>query len=129
MQVNPQHYAQAWYESLKESDKNSWPQVSTRFMKRLQDEGNLSWLRKIINLIEELELAEQGVTSVKVKTAHELPSTAVKEIVEKLVDSKEVAIEVTEDAGLLGGLEVRTKDHRWDLSMQGQLNELKKSLL
>lgn len=129
MQVKPQHYAQAWYESLKEADKSSWPQVSTRFMKRLQDEGKLSWLRKIIILIEELELAEKGITSVKVTTAHELPSNAVKEVVEQLVDSKEVAIEVTEDSTLLGGLEIRTKDHRWDISMQGQLKELKKSLL
>ena len=129
MQVKPQHYAQAWYESLREVDKSSWPQVSTNFMKRLQDEGNLNWLRKIVILIEELELVEKGITSVKVTTAHELPSSAVKEIVEQLVDSKELAIEVTEDTTLLGGLEVRTKDHRWDISMKGQLNQLKKSLL
>ena len=129
MQVKPQHYAQAWYELLKEVDKSSWPQVSTRFMKRLQDEGNLNWLRKIVILIEELELVEKGITSVKVTTAHELPSKAVKEIVEQLVDSKEVAIEVTEDATLLGGLEIRTKDHRWDIAMKGQLNQLKKTLL
>ena len=129
MQISKNHYARAWYESLKESDQSKWPQISQSFLSRMQADGNLNWLRQILDTMTEYEREDLGVIGVKVSTAHEMPAQAVEEIIQGLIGSDKLDLTIKEDKRLLGGMEVRTNNSRWDLSMKGRINQLKKTLV
>lgn len=125
MQANVIHYATAWYEALKTAKSGQQPEISQRMLKMLQMKGKLSWLSRIVEQVQELEDAADGIVNVKVSSADKLKAKEIEPIIAELTDGANTRLTVTEDKELLGGMVVRTSDKRWDISMKKQINELK----
>jgi len=128
MQASIQHYAQAWYQALKESDQKDHPQISQTMLKKLQMEGKLSWLSGITSRVKMLEDEENGVTQVSIRTAHNASFEEIEPLLKELLGASDIQAEMKKDADLLGGIVVQTSDQRWDLSMKRQIEKLNEQL-
>lgn len=128
MQVSILHYAVAWYEALKTADDEDQAAISQRMLKRLQMQGKLAWLARIVKQVQELEDADLGVVDVKIKLANKVSVKDIEPIVKDLLQIEKVRLTIKEDKDLLGGMVVQTSDKRWDVSMKKQLADLKQSL-
>lgn len=124
MKVSAQQYAAAWYESLKEAPEKDWDNISEQLLEQLRTSGNMRFLSEIVRLVEERSKAEQGITPVTVRSAHELDEALVKEQVGSLLPDTEVEVTTVIDESLIAGLQIETSNERWDLSLKGQLRSL-----
>lgn len=128
MQVSTRQYAQAWYEALQEADEKDRAEISQKMMKKLQTEGKLSLLMRIVKEVKRLGDEDLGVQHVKVRSAHLIDEKELEQLLAGLLDTKKLAISQKQDKALVGGIVLETADQRWDLSIKNQLNQLKKSL-
>lgn len=128
MQAGIRHYAQAWHEALKTADSKDQSLISRRMLRRLQMEGRLSWLSRIVVQVQSIEDAELGIVDVRVRVAIKASSEQIKPIVADLLKIDDMRLTIEEESGLMGGMIVQTSDYRWDISMRKQLSDLKKAL-
>jgi F0F1-type ATP synthase delta subunit len=128
MAVSSKQYAEALYLAVKEAETKDRDAIIQSFLARLQKQGDLSLLSRIVHDAEQLEADELGVTAVEVRVAHKADELEVTEILHKLLETKKIQLDLKEDKNLIGGLIIETKNERWDLSMKNQLAKLKQSL-
>ena len=128
MKATPQQYAQAWYLALKEAKEDQWEAISQALLRKLQKEGNQSMIHQIVRLVSELENQDLGQVEVRVRTAKALDDAVVQALVKDLFQVEGVQATITQDASLVGGIVLETKDQRWDLSVKHQLEQLKSTL-
>ena len=128
MSLSVRQYAQAWYELLKESDSKDWPKISEAMLNRLRIDGLLGSVREIQRLMIEFESEDQGMIDAVVKVAHDLKENEIKSKTKEVLGTDAVRINIEKDPELLGGMVVRTKDQRWDLSMKRKLEDLRTTL-
>lgn len=124
MKASPRHYAQALYLVLSESTPAERSKTIQEFLTRLYAQGDLKTLSEIVRIVDEMEQAATGTLRVTVATAHELDIEVLTPLVKKIISGEDVIIETELDSELIGGMRLETKDHRWDLSARGQLQQL-----
>ena len=122
------HYALAWYQALKSANKKYRQEISDNMLTLLQTQGKLSWLSTIVDLVQNLEDDDLGITEVKVKTAHSKSKKEIEDVVTGLLGVKKVRTNITVDPELLGGIIVQTKNRRWNISLRHKIEQLKKTL-
>ena len=122
------HYALAWYQALKSANKKYRQEISDNMLTLLQTQGKLSWLSTIVDLVQNLEDDDLGITEVKVKTAHSKSKKEIEDVVTGLLGVKKVRTNITVDPELLGGIIVQTKNRRWNISLRHKIEQLKKNL-
>lgn len=120
-----QHAALGTY--LRESGSS---RISGNFLKLLIDKGRMSLTEAILDALR-LEVAERsGRLTVQVQTPRPLTDEHKQELQATLSEStnKQVALEIREDAGLLGGIVVQIGSQMLDYSVRGRLNRMKEHL-
>ncbi|MDN5819318.1 MAG: F0F1 ATP synthase subunit delta [bacterium] len=86
--------------------------------------------REAILIVRDIEsaLASSGTVVARVVVAHELQASVeaeIKKFIAHSTDATKVAMQVTTDASLLGGISIDTPDHRFDDTVQGKLKTLR----
>jgi len=127
MNITPKNYAQAWYELLAKAKKDEQRKIIQSALRHIHKNGRLSWLPEILNEIEELENKSSDVENVVATGARELDLEFVKKIVSQIL-GKDANITQKTNPDLIGGIQLETKNKRWDLSVRGQLASLGKHL-
>lgn len=122
--ITPKHYAQAWYSALTEATPEQWSTISNQFLEYIYKSGHLHWLTTIVAFIEQTDYAARGVQPVRVETARTLPHDTVQYYLHQLFPQGNLEVHTTVNDDLLGGLRVETANHRWNISMRGQLQQL-----
>ncbi|PIW37144.1 MAG: hypothetical protein COW24_01640 [Candidatus Kerfeldbacteria bacterium CG15_BIG_FIL_POST_REV_8_21_14_020_45_12] len=124
MKASASQYAQAWYEKLSAVPPAEWPGVSEKMLKLIRQDGKMRLLPDIVRLVEETELASQGVTQVTVRSAHDIPDEIIAKHVKQVLPEVKVKIDRENDPSIIGGIQIETANKRWDLSLRGQLRKL-----
>jgi F0F1-type ATP synthase delta subunit len=128
MKATASQFASAWYSSLKSADVSQWDEISQRFLEHLHTAGNLKQLPHIKRLMKELETAERGVTEVTVRTAHDRSENDLLPLIKEVLGEQNVSVTLVSDDSLIGGIQIETRNKRYDLSLAGELRQLKKTL-
>ncbi len=128
MRASALQYANAWYEQLTESAHKEWGGISRRMIELIHEEGKMRLLPEVVRLVQERELAEQGVTRVTVRSAHEVEEAVIEEQLKKVLPKAKVKIEKELDPSIVGGIQIETANRRWDLSLRGQLRSLRNEI-
>lgn len=128
MKATPAQYARAWYDSLKAADSAQWDDISQRYLEHLHHAGDLNKISTIKRLMTDLETAERGVTPVTVRTAHDQSAESILPLVKDVLGEYAVDVTTVSDDSLIGGIQIETRNKRFDLSLAGELRQLKKAL-
>jgi F0F1-type ATP synthase delta subunit len=127
MQVTPKQYARAWYK-LVSKDKSKVKTMSKKLLTHLYKAGKLSWISEIVRLYEDIEHANQGIEHVVVTSSHEITQTEAINLAQELLNTQELDVSQKTNPDIIAGIQVETKNKRWDLSLSNQLNQLTKHL-
>lgn len=128
MRLTPKYYAQAWFAALSESKPEDWSTISQRVLQHVYKHGNVKWLPEIVRLVSALQHKQAGTVPVTVRTARSLDAALLKQLVSAVLPTANTVIEQQVDTRVIGGAQIETTDQRWDLSIQGQLNQLAHTL-
>ena len=128
MQISLQNYAQAWYESLKQSDSKDWAAISERLLEQLQRAGKLSWRKRILQEVQNMIDKETETVAVHITAAHDIEYAPMQELIKQLLDTRNVRLSQSVNKDLLGGFILETANDRWDLTIKNQLDSLSKAI-
>jgi len=128
MQLSPQHYAAAWFNLLSQKPKKEWSVVSKKVLRALYQRGHLHWLPEIVNRVEELEAQATGDVPVTVTAPHALSQKEAHALAKEVLGTDPKTVTTIVDESLIGGIQVETKNNRWDLSVKSALTDLTKTL-
>ncbi len=100
--------------------------ITARFIGVLAANGRLGELSNVIFLVRQLALGHRGETIAEVSSAHPLSDQQIAQLKSKLRArvGREVGINASVDASLLGGLVVRLGSQMIDASIRTKLNTL-----
>ena len=100
--------------------------LTTKFLGVLAENRRLAKLRDVIRAFDQLAAAHRGETTAEVTSAHPLSATQVKALKAKLKTqlARDVAVELTVDPSILGGLIVKIGSRQIDSSIRSKLNTL-----
>ncbi|MBU2575714.1 F0F1 ATP synthase subunit delta [Patescibacteria group bacterium] len=133
MNITPKQYASAWYELL--SDKKiirlscgQASKVNKKMLAYLYKTGHLSKLAEILRNLEEIEQRQLGVEHALITSAHEISENQAKKLAKEILKTDEVSVRHKINPELIGGIQIETKNKRWDLSIKSQLLSLSKQL-
>lgn len=100
--------------------------LTTRFLGVLAQNRRLGQLGAIIRAFGQLAAAHRGETTAEVTSAHPLTATQVKALTAKLKTqlARDVAVDLTVDPSILGGLIVKIGSRQIDGSIRSKLNTL-----
>ncbi|KKC24496.1 F0F1 ATP synthase subunit delta [Sphingomonas sp. SRS2] len=100
--------------------------LTTKFLGVLAQNRRLGQLGATIRAFGQLAAAHRGETTAEVTSAHPLTATQVKALKAKLKTelAREVAVELTVDPSILGGLIVKIGSRQIDGSIRSKLNTL-----
>ena len=87
-------------------------------------ERRVSDLDKIMREVQRIRREQDGLLEVDVLSAHDI-TNEIEAQVKALFDSKKVIINKETDKSLVGGVKIQAQDTLIDLSVRGQLNQLK----
>jgi F-type H+-transporting ATPase subunit delta len=101
-------------------------ELVTRFLGVLSHNGRLSALSDVIRQFETMLSAWNGTTTAQVTAAHKLTAAQTKALEAKLKarTGREIAVDVTVDPSILGGLVVRIGSEQIDSSIKTRLSRL-----
>lgn len=127
MKITAAQYAQSFYSLLqKAEDKDA---VAEKMLHFLSASGKYRLLPEIMRLMKQIELRAQGKTAVTVTSAHPIDTQTLSDILKKTVGSENVELTTKLSSGYIGGARVATSTTQWDLTVSGQLQEMKKELI
>ena len=100
--------------------------LTTKFLGVLAENRRLAKLGDVIRAFDQLAAAHRGETTAEVTSAHPLSTTQVKALKAKLKTqlARDVAVELTVDPSILGGLIVKIGSRQIDSSIRSKLNTL-----
>ncbi len=127
MKLTPQHYANALFSALGETDAKSHDKVLDNFVNILRANGDINKYEEIEKEFNLLLLKEKGIKPVNITTARNISSPEVLKDLNNIVIGK-TEIKNQVDNGIIGGLIIRSEDILFDSSLQTQLNHLNQSL-
>lgn len=128
MRVSPTQYATALFELLQRAPAAEHQKLMQQFLKNLYNEGKLKILPDILRAVEQLDYAKKGVVPVTVTTARTVDAAMIQETLKSLLPNQPTEVNAVIDESLIGGMRVETQDKRWDVSVSGQLKQLKNAL-
>ncbi len=131
MRYTPKQYAQALLETLESTSPSDIDKVLDNFTQVLVENNDLKLFEEISAEYEKVNLAAQGISPVKVSSAHNLNSDneqAIIEILNKLIQGKP-ALRKSRDENLIGGAIIEVDDVRIDASVRNSLGQLKKEII
>lgn len=128
MKISVEQYARGWYESLKSAKESEREKISQAFLRRLQKDGRLSWLKKISQAVYRLDAKAMGLMAITVTTSRPEEKNFIEEAAAKIVGTDKIRTTTRVDKNLIGGLLVETEDVRWDLSVKKILNNLEQQI-
>lgn len=110
--------------------KANMPPLAANFLNVVVENRRLFALPGIIKAFGEIAAAERGEVTAEVTSARELDATQQKQLAATLKDvaGKDVALSVTVDPSILGGLVVRLGSRQIDTSLKTKLSSLKLAL-
>jgi len=126
MTITPKQYALAWYELLR--DKDAKKEINKKMLAHLYKTGHLSKLAEILRNLEEIEHLKSGVERATITSAREITDKDANRLAKEILKT-EVIISQKINPDLIGGLQIETKNKRWDLSLKHQLTSLEKQLI
>jgi len=111
-------------------EKSSFPDMVKNFLRLLMDKNRIGAIKDIMDHYSKLTDEISNITRAQVITAKPLKGDAVDRLVLalKALTSREIKIEVSEDASIMGGLIVKAGDLVLDGSVKTQLEGLRESL-
>ncbi len=111
-------------------EKSSFSDMVKNFLRLLLDKNRIGAIKEITGHYSKLTDEISNITRAEVISAGPLKKTALARLVKALkgLTSKEVEVEVMEDASIMGGLVVKTGDLVLDGSVKTQLEGLRESL-
>ena len=111
-------------------EKSSFSDMVKNFLRLLLDKDRIGAIKEITDHYSELTDEISNITRAEVVTAVPLKEDAVDRLVQalKALTSKDVKINVSEDASIMGGLIVKAGDLVLDGSVKTQLEGLRESL-
>lgn len=100
--------------------------LTTRFLGVLAGNGRLAELKRVIRDFAQLAAAYRGETTAEVIAAHRLDDEQVDALKKQLRTrfGREIAVDVTVDPAILGGLIVKVGSQQIDSSIRTKLNSL-----
>lgn len=100
--------------------------LTTKFLGVLAQNRRLGQLGAVIRAFGQLAAAHRGETTAEVTSAHPLTATQVKALAAKLKTelARDVAVDLTVDPSILGGLIVKIGSRQIDSSIRSKLNTL-----
>jgi len=125
MNATSKQLALAWFELLE--DKNH-KDASKKMLSHLYNSGQLSSLPEIVRHLEEIEHQSRGVEHATVTTAHETTETQAKKLAKEIL-KEDIIVSTVINPELIGGVQIETKNKRWDLSIRKTLQQLEKQLI
>jgi len=125
MTITPKQYALTWYELLQ--DKKSSKDINKKMLTHLYKAGCLSKLAEILRILEGIEESEQGIEHATVTSVYEMTDSQAQKLAKEILKT-EVTVSKEINPDLIGGIQVETKNKRWDLSIKNQLLSLGKQL-
>lgn len=115
---------------LSEEKQNPLSHVFGRFLTQLIMHGCVKLLPQVARAYYERQLQSQGKFAVTVRGAQALTSTRLKELTNVIERQSGMSAEIIfeEAPELLGGVEVIANGIRYDMSLLGRLNRIRKTL-
>jgi len=126
MTITPKQYATAWYELLQ--NKKAPKDINKKMLAHLYKTGRLSKLSEILRNLEEIEHQAQGIEHVIVTSAREMTDAIAKKLAKEILKT-DVTVSKEINPDLIAGIQIETKNKRWDLSLKHQLTSLEKQLM
>ena len=126
MTATPKQYALAWYELLQ--DKKTAKDMNQNMLAHLHKTGRLSWLSEIVRNLEEIEHRQSGIERATITSARAILDKDAKRMAKAILKIDEVVVSREINPDLIAGIQVETKNKRWDLSLKNQLLSLSKQL-
>jgi F-type H+-transporting ATPase subunit delta len=129
---NPSVTAEARKQILKEIALSSGMDPLVRdTLQLVADRGRMSFLPEIVESFEVLAAQRSGRVRAEVVTATDMPEAYFEELKKTLerVTGKQVVIDKSVDASIIGGVVTRIGDQVYDGSIRNRLTELKTELL
>jgi len=127
MTSTPKQYALAWYELLQ--DKKTSKNINKKMLNHLYSTGRLSKLAEILRNLEEIEHRRSGIERATVTSARAILDKDAKRLAKEILKINEVVVSREINPDLIAGIQVETKNKRWDLSLKHQLTSLEKQLM
>jgi len=128
MKFTPQQYAQALYDSIRDTAPKNHDVILDNFVKILAQAGDLTKYKEIEKEYKLLEMKEQGISSAEITVAKEIEinSGLVNQLNEIIGSKTEIKKQI--DEKIVGGIIVRVDDTLIDASVKTQLENLNKQL-
>lgn len=97
----------------------------------LRVQGRLGDLPRVINIVKDLQLAEQGKVKIRVSSAYKLKDAELKLVAKfaQQLQNQDVEFEEKIDNNLIGGVVLRYQDKLIDLSLRQRINKLNEALI
>jgi F-type H+-transporting ATPase subunit delta len=128
MKIIPKQYALALYESVKGKKDGEVRVVLKKFAAVLKNNGDLSKIKKIIDIFYNIWNEREGIVEAEITSARELDSKIVKLLnnyIVKLSGADTVKIQEKVDKKILGGVILRYGDKVVNASLKNRIESLK----
>lgn len=131
MRITPKQYAEGLYESVRHVEPSDRTGIFDRFFSILIRERRMKDMPTILSALRRIIEREAGEKSVRIRSAHPLSESTVRNLRErlcKIFDAERVALETMVDPHLSGGIVIETEDETFDASILGALRQMKTAL-
>lgn len=129
MRVSPKQYAQALIELLTDATHAERTERIQQFLQTLYHKGELKLLSEIVRHVERLDDQQRGVLPVQVTIAQTHTPAVIAHALSSVLPKKRLRVTTQIDERVVGGVRVETQDSRWDISVSGQLAQLRAALM
>ncbi|MFA5247790.1 MAG: ATP synthase F1 subunit delta [Patescibacteria group bacterium] len=130
MKIAPKQYATALLESLDENSGKK-KEVAARFAESLIDDGQISKLKEIMEIFDDLWNKKNDLVKAEIISANSLSKEmqkSLKDLLTKISGGNKVEVTEKIDKHLLGGTILRYGDRILDLSLKNKIEKLKEDL-
>jgi len=130
--ISTKNVAQAIYAAAKDKSGDELTRAMANAVEFLAKKNLLSKAPKILEDLENIHNADQGIVSAKVSSKTPLTKYTIDEIrhiLKSRYKANEIVVHEKEDKSLLGGIRIEAKDEIIDLSLKNKLNKLHNYLL
>ncbi len=127
--LTPEQYARALYEAVSETSAKDHDKVLDNFARILSENGDASKFPEIEREYERIEKAAKGIQTVEITTARS--DVSAKNFVSRLNELLGSKAEVKQkvDAGIIGGVILRSGETYMDASVKKTLEDLRKQMV
>src|SRR3989338_3360811 len=131
MRIDTKNYAQALYQTVKESKGEALKLAIKNFVRLIKEKRLIGLAPKIIADFIQYYNETEKIVAVKVVSALDLSETMKDEIKSRIkaLTGKKVELTTETDPALIGGVKIIFADNLIDGSLKTQLENLKKQLL